>query len=201
VLQVPQLFPSVCVFEQVPEQSVGVLFAHTQVPPLQTRLLPQVTEHMPQLLLSELRLAQLLLLHDTYPEAQLAESATHLPAPLHLYPLPKRVVQLVPHAPQLLLSLFRFTQPDDPPGRLIPLIPPPHCVRPVGHAHWPLVQATPPAQVVPHEPQLRLLVCVSTHAVVLLPNCVVVHAVPPSPQGLPLSLPPSEPAHTPFEQL
>jgi hypothetical protein len=182
VPQLPQLFPSVAVFEQVPEQLVGVLFAHTQVPPLHTRLLPQVTEHIPQLLLSELRLAQLLLLHATYPEAQLAESLTHMPAPLHLYPVPKRVEQLVPHAPQFELSLFRSTQPDDEvPGIWSPAIPPPHCVRPVGHAHCPLVQATPPAQVVPHEPQLRLLVCVSTHAVVLLPNVVDVHAVPPSP--------------------
>jgi hypothetical protein len=128
VPQVPQLFASVCVFEQVPEQSVGVWLSHTQVPPLQTRLLPQVTEHIPQFCLSELRLLQLLLLHDTYPEAQLAESLTHLPAPLHLYPLPKRVVQLVPHCPQFELSLFKFTQPADKPGIWTPANPPPHCV-------------------------------------------------------------------------
>jgi hypothetical protein len=64
-----------------------------------------------------------------------------------------------------------------------------------------LVQATPPEQVVPHEPQLRLSVCVSTHAVVLLPNVVELHAVPPSPQTIPLSVPPSEPPHVPPEQV
>ena len=128
VPQLPQLFPSVCVFEQVPEQSVGVLLSQTQVPPLNMRLLPQVTEHMPQLLLSELRLLQLLLLHETYPEAQLSVFLMHLPAPLHLYPLPKRVVQLVPHDPQFELSLFTFTQPADKPGIWTPANPPPHCV-------------------------------------------------------------------------
>jgi hypothetical protein len=110
-------------------------------------------------------------------------------------------VQLVPHAPQFELSLFRSTQPEDEvPGIWSPANPPPHCVRPVGQAHCPLVQATPPAQVVPHEPQLRLSVCVSTHAVVLLPNIVDVHAVPPSPHAIPASPPPSEPAHVPPEQ-
>jgi hypothetical protein len=58
VPQVPQLLPSVCVFEHVPPQLVGVSFEHTHRPPEHTRLLPQVTEHMPQLLLSVLRSAQ-----------------------------------------------------------------------------------------------------------------------------------------------
>ena len=93
--QLPQLFPSVCVFEQVPEQFVGVALEQTQVPLEHTRLLPQVTEHIPQLLLSVLRSAQLLP-HAVYPDAQLAELLTQVPAPLHLFPM----VQIVPQPPQ-----------------------------------------------------------------------------------------------------
>jgi hypothetical protein len=94
VPQVPQLFPSVRVFEQVPAQLVGVELEQTQLPFEHTRLAPQVTEHIPQLPLSVLRSAQLLP-HAVYPEAQLAELLTHTPAPLHL-----PFVQIVPQLPQ-----------------------------------------------------------------------------------------------------
>jgi hypothetical protein len=48
VPQRPQLFPSVCVFEQVPAQLVDALLGQVQLPPEHTRLLPQLTEHEPQ---------------------------------------------------------------------------------------------------------------------------------------------------------
>ena len=95
VPQLPQLFPSVCVFEHVPPQLVGVELEQTQLPFWHTRLLPQVTEHMPQLALSVFRSAQPLP-HAVYPDAQLAELLTHVPAPLHLSPF----VQMVPQLPQ-----------------------------------------------------------------------------------------------------
>ena len=81
-------------FEQVPAQFVGVELEQTQLPFWHTLLPLQVTEHMPQLLLSVFRSAQLLP-HAVYPEAQLAELVTHTPAPLHL-----PFVQMVPQLPQ-----------------------------------------------------------------------------------------------------
>lgn len=183
----PQLFPSVCVFEQVPPQLVGVWLEQMQLPPEQTRLLPQLTEHMPQLALSVLRLAQLLP-HAVYPDAQLAELLTHVPAPLHLSPL----AHAVPQPPQFVALSFRLTQFPWPPKEM-----PPHCVRPVGQAHVPLLHATPPEQMVPHVPQLRLSVDVSTHVVVFPPKKPVdVHMVSP----LLHTTPASAVAHVPPEQ-
>jgi hypothetical protein len=187
VPQVPQLLPSVCVFEQVPAQLVGVALEQAQFPFEQTRLLPQVTEHMPQLLLSVLRSAQLLP-QAVYPEAQLAELVTHVPAPLHLSPMP----HLVPQPPQFWLLSFKLTQLPCPPKDR-----PPHCVRPDGQAHVPLLQATPPEQTVPHEPQLRLSVERSTHDVALPPKKPKnAHAVNP----LLHTMPASPVAHVPPEQ-
>jgi hypothetical protein len=185
VPQLPQLFPSVCVFEQVPAQFVGVALEHTQLPLEHTRLLPQETEHIPQLLLSVLRLAQALP-HDVYPDAQLLEVLTHLPAPLHFSPL----AQIVPQPPQLVLLSVKLTQLPWPMKEN-----PPHCVRPDGQAHVPLLHATPPAQTVPHEPQLRLSVDVSTHEVLLPPKPMNVHAVSP----LLHTMPASPDAHLPLE--
>jgi hypothetical protein len=59
VPQVPQLFPSVCVSEHVPAQLVVALVGQEQLPPEQTRLLPQLTEHEPQFDLLLLRSTQL----------------------------------------------------------------------------------------------------------------------------------------------
>ena len=74
---------------------------------------------------------------------------------------------------------------------------PPHCVSPEGHAHVPLLHATPPVHIVPHEPQLRLSVDVSTHELKLLPKKLVVQEVRPL---LQTTLPASPVAHVPPEQ-
>jgi hypothetical protein len=58
-----------------------------------------------------------------------------------------------------------------------------------------LLHATPPVQMVPHEPQLRLSVDVSTHELKLLPKNAIVHAVNP----LLHTMPPSLVAHVPPE--
>jgi hypothetical protein len=52
-------------------------------------------------------------------------------------------VQTVPHAPQLLSSLLRFTH------RL------PQYASPALHVHSPAVQNEPPPHVLPHAPQLN----------------------------------------------
>jgi hypothetical protein len=60
VPQLPQLFESFCVSEQVPAQLVFALLGHVQCPPEQMRLLLQLTEHEPQFDLLFARSTQLL---------------------------------------------------------------------------------------------------------------------------------------------
>jgi len=66
---------------------------------------------------------------------------------------------IVPQAPQLLVSIFVFTQA------------PPQRVSVIWQAHMPAVQREPPPQTIPQPPQFVGLVCVSTHW--------PLHAVPP----------------------
>lgn len=60
VPQLPQLFESFCVSEQVPAQFVFALLGHVHRPPEQMRLLLQLTEHEPQFDLLLARSTQLL---------------------------------------------------------------------------------------------------------------------------------------------
>jgi hypothetical protein len=96
----------------------------------------------------------------------------------------------LPQLPQLVLLEFVFTQlpmPKPPPPKK-PRRPWVHCVSPVGHVHVPFTQARPPGQTVPHEPQLRLLVCKLAQVVLLPKNVMVVQEV----------VPPGQPPHDPF---
>ena len=69
--------------------------------------------------------------------------------------------QLLPHIPQLLLLVCRFTQKEPPPPPPPP--PPVQRVWPVGQEQTPAVQVEPKPQLMPHIPQLLALVCRLTH--------------------------------------
>jgi len=80
------------------------------------------------------------------------------------------VEQVVPQAPQLLLSVWRFVQLPGAAPHLSGLV--------VGQLHTPLTQDAPAAHAVPHAPQFAASADRSTHAVphVALP---VAHAQTP----------------------
>jgi hypothetical protein len=98
-------------------------------------------------------------------------------------------VQIVPHEPQLRLSVEVSTHDVVEPNPKKPMVV--HAVSPLLQtmpaspvAHVPPEHTELPLQRVPHEPQLVLSVCVLTHA---LPHCV---SPAPQEQLPPLQLPP-----------